>query len=133
MLSWLQNLFRSGAPGTRWATAARTWPPGTCGTSGYKIIVRNYRCEVGEIDIVARDGRTIVFVEVKSRAYDDPTPEDQVNEPSSTSSPRPAKVYLGRYGPPSRRPGSTWWRSSGRTGGTRSSGTRRTRLSRRFE
>lgn len=35
--------------------------------AGYEIIERNYRCPFGEIDIVAREGGTIVFVEVKSR------------------------------------------------------------------
>jgi putative endonuclease len=34
---------------------------------GYEIIARRYRNRVGELDIVARDGRTLVFVEVKSR------------------------------------------------------------------
>lgn len=34
---------------------------------GYAIIQRNFRCRLGEIDIVARDGRTVVFVEVKTR------------------------------------------------------------------
>lgn len=33
----------------------------------YKILERNFRCRGGEIDIVARDGKTIVFVEVKTR------------------------------------------------------------------
>jgi putative endonuclease len=35
--------------------------------AGYQIIAQNYRCLYGEVDIVARDGDTIVFVEVKSR------------------------------------------------------------------
>ena len=34
---------------------------------GYRIIARNYVSPVGEIDVVARDGRELVFVEVKSR------------------------------------------------------------------
>jgi putative endonuclease len=34
---------------------------------GLVILERNYRCRVGEIDVVARDGDTLVFVEVKER------------------------------------------------------------------
>jgi putative endonuclease len=35
--------------------------------AGYRVVERNYRCRFGEIDIVAMEGGTIVFVEVKSR------------------------------------------------------------------
>ncbi len=35
---------------------------------GYRILGRNVRFFVGEIDIVARRGRTLAFVEVKNRA-----------------------------------------------------------------
>jgi len=34
---------------------------------GYEIRTTNYRCAVGEIDIVARDGECLVFVEVRTR------------------------------------------------------------------
>jgi putative endonuclease len=34
---------------------------------GYTIVERNWRCEAGEIDLVAREGDTWVFVEVKLR------------------------------------------------------------------
>ncbi len=34
--------------------------------AGYRIVVRNYTCPGGELDIVALDGRTVVFVEVRS-------------------------------------------------------------------
>ncbi len=34
---------------------------------GYKILGRNYVCRFGEIDIIARKGRYIVFLEVKLR------------------------------------------------------------------
>jgi putative endonuclease len=72
---------------------------------GYKIIIRNYRSPLGEIDIIARDGDTLVFVEVKTRAYDDPTPEEQVNEIKQHQITKAAKTYLARYGsspPPAR-------------------------------
>lgn len=35
--------------------------------AGYRILTRNFRTRLGEIDIVARDGDTLVFVEVKAR------------------------------------------------------------------
>ena len=35
---------------------------------GYAILARRYRSRFGEIDIIARDGDTVVFVEVKARA-----------------------------------------------------------------
>lgn len=67
---------------------------------GYKIIVRNFRCALGEIDMIARDKETLVFVEVKTRAEDDPTPEDQVNAHKRHKMTVVAKSYLGRYGFP---------------------------------
>jgi putative endonuclease len=39
---------------------------------GYRIVARNYTCPLGELDLVAVDGRTLVFVEVRSTAGDDP-------------------------------------------------------------
>lgn len=34
---------------------------------GFEIVARNYSCRYGEIDLVALDGETVVFVEVKLR------------------------------------------------------------------
>ena len=35
---------------------------------GYRILARNYQTRFGEIDVIARKGDTLVFVEVKTRA-----------------------------------------------------------------
>ena len=35
---------------------------------GLKLVARNWRCRQGEIDLILRDGATLVFVEVRSRA-----------------------------------------------------------------
>lgn len=35
--------------------------------NGFAILHRNYRCRSGEVDVVAREGETTVFVEVKER------------------------------------------------------------------
>lgn len=37
----------------------------------YKVLERNFKCPLGEIDIIARDKNTLVFVEVKTRATKD--------------------------------------------------------------
>lgn len=34
---------------------------------GYRVVERNYRCPVGELDLIFLDRRVIVFVEVKTR------------------------------------------------------------------
>jgi putative endonuclease len=35
---------------------------------GYEIIERNWKCFAGEVDLIARDGDALVFVEVKTRS-----------------------------------------------------------------
>jgi len=50
---------------------------------GYRVIGRNYRCPVGEIDLICTDGDTIVFVEVKTRS------DDTYGDPGEAA--RPAK------------------------------------------
>ena len=36
---------------------------------GYQIVATNWHCPYGELDIVARQGETVVFVEVRARSY----------------------------------------------------------------
>ena len=38
--------------------------------AGLKLVARNYRCRFGEIDLIVRDGNTLVFVEVRMRSND---------------------------------------------------------------
>ena len=37
---------------------------------GYSVVARNWRCREGELDLVVRKGRELVFVEVKTRTTD---------------------------------------------------------------
>ena len=34
---------------------------------GYKVVAKNYRCPLGEIDLIAKDRGCLVFVEIKTR------------------------------------------------------------------
>jgi putative endonuclease len=101
MLAWLKKVFadtsqQRDALGERGENVAARHLQ----KLGYKIIVRNFRCELGEMDIIARQGKTLVFVEVKTRAYDDPTPEEQVNLNKQQTLTRIARLYMSRYGTP---------------------------------
>ena len=56
---------RTGARGR--GRARRRWPPNTSSRHGLAIVTRNFRTRHGEIDLIARDGDTLVFVEVRLR------------------------------------------------------------------
>lgn len=66
---------------------------------GYTILARNFRCRLGELDIVARDGRTLVFVEVRTRLSDKfGLPEESVDTRKKARLQRLALYYLHKYG-----------------------------------
>ncbi|HON57938.1 MAG TPA: YraN family protein [Smithella sp.] len=63
--------------------------------NGYKILEKNYRCPMGEVDIVARDHQSLVFVEVKTRKSDGfGYPEEAVNTKKQKKISRVALHYL---------------------------------------
>ena len=62
---------------------------------GYRILAKNYRCPIGEIDLIAWDAGTIVFVEVKSRASDKHAyPEVNVTRQKQRQVARVARFYI---------------------------------------
>jgi putative endonuclease len=67
------------------------------GRLGYKVLETNYRTPIGEIDIIAMDGGTLVFVEVKSRRDDSfGAPEISVHHHKRRQITRAALLYIGR-------------------------------------
>ena len=65
---------------------------------GYTIVARGQRDKLGELDIIAVDGRTVVFVEVKTRASaDGGEPHEAVTATKQQRMTRVALGYLRRH------------------------------------
>ena len=70
--------------------------------AGYEVLARNWRCREGELDVVVRRGREIVFVEVKTRS------SIAFGEPAEAVTPRKAarlRVLAARWLVVARPPG----------------------------
>jgi len=66
---------------------------------GYRILGRNYKTPIGEIDIIAMDRNTLVFVEVKTRTDDFfGYPFEAVNKRKRQKLKNLALLYLKRLG-----------------------------------
>jgi putative endonuclease len=66
--------------------------------SGYRLLARNFRAAGAEIDLIATEGETIVFVEVKTRiGVKAGRPEEAVDMRKQERIRRAARVYLSRY------------------------------------
>ncbi|MGE5608542.1 MAG: YraN family protein [Bacillota bacterium] len=105
MPGWLKRLFGEREEDRTLGERGENIAARFLGDKGYKIIARNFRCALGEIDIIARDEETLVFVEVKTRTEDDPSPEDQVDQAKQHQMTKVAKSFMSRYGwpqPPAR-------------------------------
>ncbi len=62
---------------------------------GARILERNYRCRQGEVDIIARDGKYLCFIEVKFR--NDPKfgqPQEAVNKTKQKRICKVSQFYL---------------------------------------
>lgn len=67
--------------------------------NGYKILERNYRIRGGEIDIVAKDDDTLVFVEVKTRwSHDFGPPVEAMTPWKIKALLKPARFYVQKIG-----------------------------------
>ena len=105
MAGWFHNLFRAAAPalaphlvtGERGEREAGRY----LRRRGYKILTRRFAGKHGEIDIVARDGEVLAFVEVKTRSSDQfGTAADAVNAEKREHLASCAREYLRLLGNP---------------------------------
>lgn len=69
----MASMFRKNSPPAPTTQSSGQWGESQAlhylRTKGYTIIATNYRKRYGEIDIIARDGDTLVFIEVKYRRH----------------------------------------------------------------
>jgi putative endonuclease len=91
ILDWARDLFPGGDLGRRGEAAAAR----ELRHRGYDILERRWRCRLGEIDIVARDGEVLVVVEVKARSRSDyGQPIDAVDREKRRKLEKLARAYL---------------------------------------
>ena len=91
----LSRLTPAHAQGRRGEDVAHRYLQGL----GYRVVARNYvaRTAKAELDIVARDGDTIVFIEVKTRSTAEfGAPDRAIDEEKRRHILRAAGAYLGR-------------------------------------
>ena len=71
-------------------------------SKGYEIVTTNFRCRWGEVDIIARDGTCLVFVEVRARRSPSwyGTPEESISRRKREKLVATAEVYLQSYPTP---------------------------------
>ncbi|MDD9877676.1 MAG: YraN family protein [Magnetovibrio sp.] len=92
------NEGRAETGGRAWAAGRRaeTWTAWWLRLKGYRIVARRFQSPVGEIDLVARKGRTLVFCEVKVRADAD-TAAESITHHQRRRIERAALAFLQRH------------------------------------
>jgi putative endonuclease len=94
-LAWLAERFRTPTFGELGERQAAKFLK----RLGYTIVARRYRNRFGEFDLVAVDGETVVFVEVKSRRTEAGIrPADSVGHVRQQRMTRAATAYLKSFG-----------------------------------
>jgi putative endonuclease len=89
--AWLAARFPEKSLGDRGEDAAARF----LRRQGYHILARGLDSPLGELDIVAVDGRTVVFVEVKTRRSDDAgRPEEAIDQLKEQRMTQAALAYL---------------------------------------
>ncbi|HLY27171.1 MAG TPA: YraN family protein [Aggregatilineales bacterium] len=66
--------------------------------AGYEIIARNWRCAIGEIDLIAKHRQDIVFVEVRSRSDSLDAALESINTRKRNRLMQLAQFYLDQHG-----------------------------------
>ncbi|PQO40814.1 YraN family protein [Blastopirellula marina] len=94
MLTWIRSFWKPKSLGQRGESLACRY----LRRQGYTIVARQDRTRLGEIDIIAVHQRTVVFVEVKTRAGDEKgTPTQAVNTEKQERLTRAALAYMRRH------------------------------------
>lgn len=95
LFRWLPSVLRRQTLGQRGEAAAARF----LRRRGFRIVGRGVRSGLGELDLVAVDGRTVVFVEVKTRQTGDQGhPAEAVDRAKQRRLTVLATAYLQRHG-----------------------------------
>jgi len=73
-----------------WAETQTAW---LLRLTGHRILARNYKTPVGEIDLIAKRGNTVSFIEVKARA-DSQAAAEAITPKQRRRIQRAAEMYL---------------------------------------
>jgi putative endonuclease len=91
---WPNRLSRKQEQGRAWEDMALAYLE----RRGLVLVEANFRCKLGEIDLILRDGATLVFVEVRQRAAGAPVSAAASIGPAKIGRIiRAAQVYLQRF------------------------------------
>lgn len=94
MFPWMGQLLEQPSLGQQGEKAAARY----LRQRGYRIVSRGERNKLGELDLVAVDGRTIVFVEVKTRSnHDAGHPAESIHADKQRRLTKLALSYLKRH------------------------------------